>query len=146
MKKLAVIGLDCVDPVLLAELLPDLPTFAELTKSGTFCRLKSVDPPITVPAWMCMMTGKDPGELGVYGFRNRADFSYRGVSIVSSTQFRHRPVWEDLGRRGLRSILLGIPGTYPPRPIRGLVVAGPPIPGTDCEYTYPASLGRRIAG
>ena len=52
MKKVAVIGLDCADPDLLEEFLPDLPTFGELVHSGTFSRLRSVDPPITVPAWM----------------------------------------------------------------------------------------------
>jgi predicted AlkP superfamily phosphohydrolase/phosphomutase len=30
-------------------------------------------PPITVPAWAVIMSGKDPGQLGYYGFRNRKD-------------------------------------------------------------------------
>ena len=35
--------------------------------------LASITPPITVPAWACAMTGKTPGQLGLYGFRNRKD-------------------------------------------------------------------------
>ena len=46
--------------------------------------LRSVDPPITVPAWSCMMTGRDPGELGIYGFRNRADHGYDSLAVADS--------------------------------------------------------------
>ncbi|MBC7097955.1 alkaline phosphatase family protein [Candidatus Bipolaricaulota bacterium] len=144
-KRLAVIGLDCADPNLLEELLGGLPTFRELIGGGTFSRLASVDPPITVPAWMCMFTGRDPGELGVYGFRNRADYSYGGLAVASSASFGVPAVWDELGRRGKRSILLGVPGTYPPRPVRGLMVAGPLTPNGGTNFTYPASLKHRIA-
>jgi predicted AlkP superfamily phosphohydrolase/phosphomutase len=143
-RKLALIGLDCADPVLLRELLPKLPTLRELAAGGSFARLRSVDPPITVPAWMCMMTGKDPGELGVYGFRNRKDHSYDGLEVASSARFSSPPVWEALGRHGLRSILVGIPGTYPPRPVRGLLVSCFLAPSTDSDYTYPSSLRERV--
>ncbi len=145
MKKLALIGLDCADPKLLSALLPGLPTISRLVAEGSFARLRSVDPPITIPAWMCMMTGKDPGTLGVYGFRNRVDYSYAGLRIASSTAFREETVWDVLGRAGLRSILLGIPGTYPPKPVRGLLVSGFLAPGTDAPYTYPAALRDEIA-
>ena len=145
MKKLAVIGLDCADPDLVEELLPGLPTLGELIRGGSFSRLRSVDPPITVPAWMCMFTGRDPGELGVYGFRNRVDYSYAGLGVATSARFSRPTVWDELGRRGLRSILLGIPGTYPPKPVRGLLVSGFLAPSTETDYTYPASLRGKIA-
>jgi predicted AlkP superfamily phosphohydrolase/phosphomutase len=144
-KKLALIGLDCADPNLMEEFLPDLPALRELIQGGSFARLKSVDPPITVPAWMCMMTGKDPGELGVYGFRNRTDYSYEGLGVTSSARFSEPAVWDVLGRRGLRSILLGIPGTYPPKPVRGHCISGFLAPDTNAEFTYPASLKDEIA-
>jgi len=145
MKRLALIGLDCADPVLLQALLPELPTLRALAERGSFARLRSVDPPITIPAWMCMMTGRDPGQLGVYGFRNRRDYSYDSLRIVNSTAFgRHEPVWDTLGRQKIRSIVLGVPGTYPPRPISGALVSGFLAPGTDATYTYPASLAADI--
>jgi len=145
MKRVALIGLDCADPALVRDLLPDLPTLRGLAERGTFTPLRSVDPPITVPAWMCMMTGRDPGELGVYGFRNRRDSSYEGFEIVNSTAFAEAaPVWKTLAQHGRRSVLLGIPGTYPPSPIAGKLVAGPLTPGTETTYTYPPSLKDRI--
>ena len=144
MEKLAIIGLDCADPILLGEMLPELPTLRRLTEEGSFGRLRSIDPPITIPAWMCMMTGKDPGQLGVYGFRNRKDHSYDGLGIASSASFRAEPIWDTLAAHGRTSILLGVPGTFPPRPIRGNLVAGFLAPNTDAEYTFPASLANEI--
>ena len=41
----------------------------------------AIIPPITVPAWMCMCTSQDPGSLGVYGFRNRTNYTYAGLGI-----------------------------------------------------------------
>ncbi len=145
MSKLALIGLDCADPNLLNELLAQLPTISKLVKKGSFARLRSVDPPITIPAWMSMMTGADPGKFGIYGFRNRADYSYTGLRIATSAAFHEETVWDVLGRHGLRSILLGIPGTYPPKPVHGLLVSGFLAPGIDAPYTYPAALKEEIA-
>ena len=83
--KLAIVGLDCADPHLVFGRFRDrLPTLRRLLERGLWGRLRSCDPPITVPAWMVMMTSKDPGTLGFTGFRNRADHSYEKLSLVSS--------------------------------------------------------------
>ena len=57
--------------------LDELPNLQRLMASGTWGPLRSVDPPITVPAWSCMTSGRDPGELGIYGFRNRSGIRLR---------------------------------------------------------------------
>ena len=82
--KILVLGLDCAAPELLFGY-DDLPNIRRLMESGAYGRLESVIPPITVPAWMCMTTSQDPGTLGVYGFRNRADHSYDGLKIATAT-------------------------------------------------------------
>ena len=80
--KILVLGLDCAAPELLFGY-EDLPNIRRLMEAGAYGRLESVIPPITVPAWMCMTTSQDPGTLGVYGFRNRADHSYDGLKIAN---------------------------------------------------------------
>ncbi|MFQ5724651.1 MAG: alkaline phosphatase family protein, partial [Terriglobia bacterium] len=117
-----------------------LPCLKSLQEEGWSARLESVIPPITVPAWSCMMSGKDPGELGIYGFRNRKDHSYDGLSIANSTAVREDRVWDILGRAGKQVILLAVPGTYPPRPVNGSLVSCFLTPSAQSEFTYPASL------
>ncbi len=83
--------------------LDHLPTIKRLLQNGMYGPLQSCIPPITVPAWACMMTGKDPGALGIYGFRNRLDHSYDGLTMVNSFSVKEERVWDILSRMGNRS-------------------------------------------
>ena len=143
--KVAVIGLDCATPQLVFDQFKnDLPNLSRLMEEGTYGELESTHPPITVPAWSSMMSSRDPGELGFYGFRNRKDYSYDGYSLANSRAVKQPLVWDYLGKKGLRSILLGVPQTYPPRPIHGEMVTCFLTPSTESEYTYPLSLKEEI--
>jgi len=53
-----------------------LPTFARMLREGSHGILKSTLPPVTVPAWAAMLTGKNPGRLGYCDFSERKDGSY----------------------------------------------------------------------
>ncbi|MGH9977010.1 MAG: alkaline phosphatase family protein, partial [Nitrososphaeraceae archaeon] len=71
-RKLLLIGLDAVPAeLLLNHLIHSLPNLRNLIKKGIHGTLVSCHPPITIPAWTVMMTSKDPGTLGIYGFRHR---------------------------------------------------------------------------
>ena len=139
------IGLDCAAPELVFDRwLDDLPNLKSLCRSGLHGPLRSCDPPITVPAWSVMMSSKSPGRLGVYGFRNRADYSYDRYSIANSLAIKEDRLWDILSRSGKRSIVIGVPGTYPPRPLNGLMVTDFLTPDTTCEYTHPPELKQEI--
>ncbi len=143
--KVAVIGLDCADPVLVFDKwIDDLPNLKYLKDKGAWGPFESTHPPITVPAWASMTTGKDPGQLGVYGFRNRKDYSYDGYAIANSTDIRYERVWENLSRNGKKVIILGVPQTYPPQPVNGCVVTDFLTPSTKSEYTYPPDLKAEV--
>jgi len=111
---------------------------------GLWGDLSSITPPITVPAWSSMMSGLDPGELGFYGFRNRRDYSYDKYQVANGSVVGVDRVWDILARQGRRVVLLGVPQTYPVRPINGVVVSDFLTPSTATEYTYPAELKTEI--
>src|SRR6476620_3304354 len=144
-RRVMIIGLDCAAPELIFDRwLDDLPNLKSLYESGMHGDLRSCDPPITVPAWSVMMSSKSPGLLGVYGFRNRADYSYDKYAIANSLAIKEDRLWDILSRSGKRSIIIGVPGTYPPRPIKGALVGDFLTPDTNCNYTYPAELRQEI--
>ena len=143
--KLVVIGLDCLTPQLLyGDWLADMPNFRRLTEGGIWGNLVSIVPPITIPAWSSMMTSYDPGMLGFYGFRNRKSREYEELYVVNSSAVKAKTVWNHLSRNRLRSILVGIPQTYPPKPLNGVMVSGFLTPDSDSPFTYPAELAREI--
>jgi predicted AlkP superfamily phosphohydrolase/phosphomutase len=144
-KKVVVIGLDCAAPQLVFDQWrDDLPTLSSLMEKGLYGPMKSTIPAITCPAWMSMMTGKCPGTLGFYGFRNRADYSYSKMVICNSTVVREATLWDMLGRAGKKVALLGIPQTYPIRPVNGCMISCFLTPDTSCQYTFPRSLQREV--
>jgi predicted AlkP superfamily phosphohydrolase/phosphomutase len=126
-------------PVEVFERLRDsLPNIAEVASRGSWGVMRAVDPPITVPAWASMFTGRDPGELGIYGFRHLDRSSRRGY-VVTSRDLREQYVWE---RRGLRSVVIGLPPGYPPRPY-GLWVSDFLTP-VGRPWTYPPELASEL--
>jgi len=144
--RIAVVGLDSVPPELLFDkLLDGLPNFKRIYTNGLHGRLPTCHPPITVPAWMVMLTGKNPGKLGIYGFRHRRGFAYSDGYIVNSTHVRSPTVWDVLAANGKKSVVLGVPPGYPPRPLAGgNVVSCFITPGPQKDFTYPPSLKEEI--
>ncbi len=144
-RKVLVVGLDSAPPSLLFETFRgEMPTLSRLLERGAYGRLSSTNPPITVPAWTAMMASKDPGQLGCYGFRNRKDHSYDGYAFANSAQVKEPRVWDLLGAAGRRSIVLGVPQTYPPRPIVGEMVTCFLTPSTKAQYTFPQDLKAEV--
>ena len=146
----AVIGLDCGTPGLLFDrYADDMPTLSALMRRGLRGPLRSTVPPITVPAWSCMMSGYTPGELGIYGFRNRRDHSYDALVTASSKSVRVPRLWDLATLAGQDSIVIAVPGTFPPSPIRGEMVSCFLTPSLESGYTHPPELRdevRRITG
>jgi predicted AlkP superfamily phosphohydrolase/phosphomutase len=145
MSKVFVIGLDCAEPTLVFDRWRDLlPNFRRLMDRGVYGNLESCTPAITVPAWSVMTSSKDPGTLGIYGFRNRADRSYDKMNIATGSAVKEDRVWDILSRSGKQVNVVGVPGTYPPRPVNGCLVGCFLTPGITSNYTYPPEFREEI--
>src|SRR5204863_7342849 len=143
--RVAVIGLDCATPtVLFRDLAAEVPNIAALMQRGMHGELESITPPITIPAWACAMSGKTPGQLAIYGMRNRKDTTYEGLSIATSLAVKEPQVWDELGSRGMKSLLIGVPHGYPPKPLEGWRVSCFLTPPSAESFTHPAELGSEI--
>ena len=137
--RVCLIGLDSVPPTLLFhKFWPHLPNLRRLATQGGAGVLRSCDPPITVPAWAAMMTGHDPGTLGLYGFHDRVDHTYDNRRLASSASYTQPPLWDLLSAAGHRCCVLGLPHTYPPRPLLGRMVTGMLTPPDIGVAAYPA--------
>jgi len=143
--RILIIGLDCATPELLfGRYLDKLPNIRHMVDNGISGRLHSSYPPITIPAWMVMHTGKTAGQLGLYGFRHRNPGDYKNYWIATSDKIKKKKIWDYLGDAKKQSIVVGIPPTYPVYPIRGNLISGFITPDASKEYTYPNSLKSEI--
>lgn len=138
-----IIGLDSVPPALAFELLADqMPNLGRIRSRGRWGPLSSTDPPITVPAWATMTTGRDPGELGIYGFRNREPGTY-GMRLVGAADLSFPRIWNLASDAGLSSVVVSVPPTYPPRAASspGVWMTGCFLtPSSDSPWSEPPSL------
>lgn len=143
-KKVLVIGLDAATPDLLMKWVEEgkLPTFAELIDNGVYGKLKSTIPPVTCPAWLSFMTGKNPGKLGIFDFVERAPNTYE-IKVVNFQSIRSRSLWEIFSARGKKVGVFNVPTTFPPKKVNGFIVSGWPIP-QGAVFTYPRDLQSRL--
>ena len=144
-RRVMLIGLDCVPPALAFErYAARMPNLSALRARGAFARLRSTVPPITVPAWAAMISGRDPGELGLYGFRKRVPGSY-ALTLATSADVHRERVWDVLARHDLRSSVIAVPPSYPPFPVHGELVSCFLTPTAESPHTYPAQLAGELA-
>jgi len=144
-KRVFVIGLDAAVPELVFDVWrEELPNLNALANEGFWGRLASCVPAITVPAWSSMLSSRDPGKLGFYGFRNRADYTYDHMFAADADSVKVKRVWDYLGGAGLRSILVGVPQTYPVSPVEGILISGFLTPGREARFTHPESFREEV--
>jgi predicted AlkP superfamily phosphohydrolase/phosphomutase len=137
-RKVIIIGLDgatfrVIDPLLEKGRLPFM---GHLISKGTRARLLSTIPYATIPAWPSFMTGKNPGKHGVFDF-----FSFAGGQrrISNRQDIRSLTLWEVLSTSDRRSIVMNVPGTFPPAGINGIVVSGMLTP-TGATFVSPSQV------
>ncbi len=130
---------DLIDPLVQAGQLPHL---ASLMGRGAVAELASTVVPISSAAWVGAVTGMTPSETGVYDFFEPVDGTYR-VRLASSKSNRKPPLWRILGWHDKRSLVFGVPLTWPPEEIDGVLVAGMLSP-FDAEYAHPPGLADEL--
>lgn len=125
-----------------------LPIFRRLLENGCYGDLKSVIPPVTCPAWKSYSTGKNPGKFGVFWW---VAWNKDKGKIETPTQFsfKSKDLWDYLGDEDFKVAIINMPTTYPPKPVRGIMVTGFGAP-LDKEfdfqqsYTYPEGLQHQL--
>jgi len=145
--KVFVVGIDCGEPSLVFQRWRDrLPNLSRLMEAGTYGELTSTIPAITVPAWASMLSSKDPGQLGFYGFRNRADHSYERMTIATARAIKVPRAWNLMSAAGKQVVVAGVPQTYPVEPVNGALISSFLTPSTQSQYTHPPELKAEIEG
>lgn len=142
--KLMVIALDGATFDLIAPWAKEgeLPNMSRLMNQGAYGTLLSTLPPITGAAWASFQTGVNPGRHGIFDWLTRAPNSYRLVPI-SSLNVKRKTLWEFLSEQGLRVGVIGVPVTYPMKPVNGFMISDLLTP-QGANYTFPKELQREL--
>lgn len=110
--KVIIIGIDGADPLIMSQIF----------NRKKVMHLVSTIPPSTAASWTSIFSGVNPGKHSIYDF-----ISFKEYRILSSLDVRYPRIWNILSESGLQSILINVPLTYPPEPIKGIIIPGIPL-------------------
>lgn len=121
--RLVIIGIDGVPYELVKDLSNKevMPHFKQLRKEGTFVKMSSSIPEISSVSWSSIVTGKNPGEHGVYGFTHIMKDTYT-LSFPSFKDLKASPFWQ-VGK-SKKYVVINVPFTYPAQEINGVLISG----------------------
>ena len=105
---------------------PVMPFLATVYRDGTRCKLRSTPNPLTPPAWVSLMTGKNPGNHGIFDFiraEERSDDVF--FTLYDARDCLAETIWSIASRQGKRVAALNFPFTAPPpKDLNGFMVPG----------------------
>jgi predicted AlkP superfamily phosphohydrolase/phosphomutase len=123
--RLCIIGLDGV-PIGLLRRLADqgvMPRVGERIAAAHLRPMRASLPEISSVSWTSFMTGAQAGEHGVFGFTDIRPDDYQ-LTFPTFPAVPVPTIWDRLGQRGRRSLVVNQPATYPARPIPGTLISG----------------------
>ncbi len=162
MKKVIVLGMDGLDPVIMEEMMAagKLPQFQSLKEKGSYAHLQTVSPPQSPVAWSTFATGLNPGGHGLYDFLWRhvenympdlalAEFKKEKVKVLGIDTpmekgvFVNRrqgdPFWKMTSEKGIPTTVIHCPVTFPAEKVSHAMLSGmgvPDIRGTQGTFTF----------
>ncbi len=150
-RRVMVLGLDGATWTLLRRFAEDgtMPNLASFIERGCTADLITMVPPVTATAWSSFVTGLNPGKHGVFEFllrkkalveEARSARNPFGEVPVNSALRDGIPVWDLVGEAGLKSVVKGVPITYPPAKIEGFMLSGFLTPFGRRDFTQPPGL------
>ncbi len=141
-RRVMVVGLDSATLDVMGPLMDEgkLPHFARLVREGVSGELESVFPPVTPPAWVSFMTGKNPGKHGVFDFYGPPSLGYERP-VLNARSIKAKTLWRILSDQGLKVGAINVPITHPPEKVNGFIVPGMQYSFDSAEgFTYPPEL------
>ena len=117
-----------------------MPTTRSLIKQGRLHKMNSSLPPNSATSWNSMITGKGPGEHGVYGFTDFIPGTLT-LSYHHLGKLKQQPFWKLQPNR--RTIVINLPASYPPAPMNGVHISGFVSPNP-LRATYPTTLHNAV--
>ncbi|MCC7571481.1 alkaline phosphatase family protein [Candidatus Micrarchaeota archaeon] len=125
--KIAIIGIDSLDPHVLKKYHNDLPNFSKLIyESPTFIS-KSVFPVDTIPAWSSIYTGFNPDRHGILYVYDIFDPKLSDLTKVDIETLKGKTFWDRAGKNDLRSVIVYPNLVYPAWKINGAMVSKSPF-------------------
>lgn len=126
-ERLAILGIDSLDPDILLHHRAVLPNFSQLMSRSPTFRSRSIFPPDTIPAWVSIFTGLQPANHGILYSYDMFDSGLEELRNLRIDRIRGTTFWDIAGKRGLRSVVIFPQGIFPGWEIPGVMICKSPV-------------------
>ena len=120
-----------------------MPNLAALIGQGVMVPMRLVLPTVSSVAWTSIVTGCNPGKHNIFGFIDRVPLTHE-MFIPTSRHILAKTWVDDFSEQGKRVYSIGVPATFPPKEVNGVLISGflaPSLKGA----TYPPYLEKELA-
>lgn len=141
MEKTLIIGLDSATLDIILPMVSEgrLPHIASLMDGGSWGNLLSTTPPVTPPAWVSFMTGKNPGKHGVFDFYVPPTYGH-DRPILNSRYIKAKTIWRILSDLKYKVGVINLPMTHPPEDVNGFIIPGMQYSFDGKVFSHPPEL------
>jgi predicted AlkP superfamily phosphohydrolase/phosphomutase len=138
--KLAILGIDALDPDLIERFRDDLPNISRIIDAGGFRRLESTMPPDSIPAWVTIFTGLHPWQHGIVDSMDYLEF--KGGANLDASALVGKTFWDTASESGKRVCIINPLLAYPVWKVNGIMVNGPVFITGEAQSEPPEILSR----
>jgi len=125
--RLAIIGIDSLDPYVILKYRKYLPTFSKLIDGSPTFISKSVFPVDTIPAWASIYTGLHPGNHGFLYTYDIFDPNLSDLGKLDISRIKGRTFWDYASQKGYRIVVVYPLLMYPTWEVNGVMVSKSPF-------------------
>jgi len=117
------IGIDGLGYTMIQKLFTEgvMPNFQKIANNGVLSHMMASIPDNSAVSWSSIMTGKNPGEHGVFGFTGLIPGTYT-LNYPNFLNLQSKPFWHI--KQNKKYIIINLPFTYPAQPLNGLLISG----------------------
>ena len=140
-----VLGLDGVPHSLIQRLVQEgrMPNLSALLDRGSLLPMSSVLPTVSSVAWASIVSGCNPGKHNIFGFIDRLPRTHE--MFIPNARHLKAKTWVELfSGMGRRVFSMGVPSTYPPKAVNGVLISGFLAPSLE-KATYPLQVAGELA-
>lgn len=126
-KKIAIVGIDSLDPYILLKYRNKLPNFSNIIKNSPTLFSESIFPTDTIPAWGSIYTGLKPENHGMMYIYDIFDPNLSDLKKIDINRIKGKTFWDYSSLEGYKSAIIYPMLMYPPWEINGLMISKSPF-------------------
>lgn len=126
-EKIAIIGIDSLDPTVISKYSAELPNLKKILSNSPTFEITSVFPTDTIPAWASIFSGLDPSNHGFMYVYDVFDPNLSDLGKLDINILKGRTIWDYISNSGLKSLVFYPILVFPPWDINGVMISKTPF-------------------